>query len=307
MCKDKTLFVLRWFGSLALCLGLFGCCECPLQEEGNPVVVCNVREATITEFISTLDSATAIIDGAPTVVYTPVPEYSVHTFEFPADFSSSGELTTDEENFDPLEGKFEIIVAIDPNSFEVGGENFFAAIVDDTPANSDIVGDILVSGVLLPPPPAEAEATIRVYGKLAKHDSNFTSENSATYCAFAQGIIDRDELDDLRDNLREYGFNSPGLTGTQRTYDVIADFDSFVTLDSDGQRVDSPLAPLSNRMNLANRVNTSESIVDIEIRIGEVYYYEARNGLRFLFVITNIAERLDNPLKKRVSIMYVQL
>lgn len=267
----------------------FGSCnDCPLEE--SPTTVCEVREATITKFNPSLEEPTP-----PDTVWTPVAEYSIHTFLFPADKSNSGLLTNDSR----FEDNDQIIMAEkkfpDPN----GSGDLRAVIYDIFPFNSLMVGDLMVIDVTLDADPLLSEAQLRLYGKLFRMPEDFTSENADLFCEDYISNLDEDAISAFRDASTQYGASLPNAA--KHSYQE----SDIVVIDGNGETVQGVSPPVATANDLL--AEARDNAIDVTVSPGEVYYYKARNGQEFAVVIADISEGTFEPYKKRVTIMFTVL
>lgn len=271
----------------AIAIFLISCNDCPLEENDDPSLDCKVREATITKFNPSLVERTAqAADGTDSTYYVPVPEYSIHTLEFPMSQSSSGALPNDER----FEDKEEIVIARVPFADK---SPYYAAILDIYPLNNIIRGDILVKNVA----DDLNSATIRVAGSLNKINDVFQSENADDFCDFIDQITNED-VEDLRDGASLYGRDlDVASRGTYVPNDVVV-VDENLNIVSD-----NPPALSQEDINSVIGI-AHDAAYDISVAPGDVFFYEAVNGRDLIFVIVDISEGRFDPQKKRVSIMF---
>lgn len=271
-----TLFI-----SLLLLFG--SCCDCPLEPNQNPIYDCLVREASITVFEPGL-----VVDNTtdpPTI--TPVPEYSIHTFQFPNDDNSSGLLTNDDRFAD----QENIVIASVPYS---NGEPYSVAILDDLPLNISIRGDILVVST----DPVGSTAQLRFAGRLARLPQTFNSENADQFCSYIDN--NTNVISDAADNASLYGAADPLAS--------INDFSaaSIEIINANGEVVTGEAgvpAPLLEDINQLRNI-TGGSGIDIQVEPGDAFYYEARNGKSFVVIVVDVFEGILSPFKRRVTIMF---
>lgn len=273
--------------SSIMLLFFMGCDDCPLDEEDNPQLNCQVREVTITEFNPRLEVRTIQLpDGSDSTYFVPVGEYSIHTFEFPIDQSNSGSLPNDQR----YEDNEEIVVAKVPFS---DGSPYYAAILDVYPLNSNMIGDIMVVNV------AEdlSYANIRVNGYLENINDRFESENADDFCDFIDAI-GSENVDDLRESASQYGEEVPGASQgdfTNAPIDVV---------DQNGRIITENPPVVSQEDANEVRALAEGKAFDIRVTPGDVFFYQARNSRSFIFVVADIKEGTFAPHKKRVTIMF---
>lgn len=262
-----------------------GCDDCPIKDKP-PIFLCEVREATITEFNPLLVRDTLITDS---VVYKPDPKYSVHTFEFPIDQRSSGSLPND----DRFKEQGFISVATTPSTLG----NYSIALIDFTPLNSDMVGDILVDSVYIhPTDPTQNRAYLMFYGHLARFPRDFTSENSREFCNFL-GTFSNEDLNNIRIDASQYGEKLPNAGS--KSYDINS---RFIAINERGLFDPSIVISLAEKQLLLS--NFKGKSIEVEVFPGHVYFYRARNGRQFALVISDIKAGTFPPNKNRVTIMF---
>lgn len=275
----KTIII---FASLIF---LASCDDCPIKDKP-PIFLCEVREATITEFNPLLVQDPNITDS---IVYVPDPKYSVHTFEFPIDEKSSGSLPNDER----FQEQGFIAVATKPS---ITG-NYKVALVDYTPLNSDMIGDILVDSVFInSADPSQNRAFLMFYGDLARFPRDFTSENSKEFCNFL-GTFNSSDLNNIRIDASKYGESLPNAGS--KTYDINS---NFVAINENGRFDVNINISLADKQSLLADFKGKSILV--EVRPGQVYFYRARNGKQFALVISDIKTGTFPPNKNRVTIMF---
>lgn len=264
---------------------LISCDDCPIKDKP-PVFLCEVREATITEFNPMLIQDLTIVDS---VVYKPDPKYSVHTFEFPIDQTSSGSLPNDER----FKEQGFIALATIPSS----NNNYSVALVDFTPLNSNMIGDILVDSVFIhPTDPNQNKAFLMFYGYLARFPRNFTSDNSQEFCNYL-GTYTNDELNNIRIDASQYGERLPNAGA--KIYDINS---RFVAINESGQFDFNRTITLEDKQALLKDFKGKS--IEVVVSPGEVYFYRARNGRQFAVVISDIKTGTFPPNKNRVTIMF---
>lgn len=280
-----------YMAAIAYIATIYGCGDCILESTAFP---CRIREATVTRFDPRL-----ILQPDSSLV--PVPTYSIHTFTFPNDNTSSGLLSND-TRYDQNSYTDQFIV-IDEGTFEVAGFVYTAKLVSFQPPNSLTVGDMMVIGLSLDSVPSVAY--LRFRGSLARFPNDFYSEDAFKFC---------DEyLKDYRDQVDEdysriagraslYGGSLPNAARTDYTEDNIIVTDEFGYDVSALRKQDIP-TDLRNR--LLN--NQSAFSVDLKVMPGEVYYYKAINGKEFAVIIADIREGTFEPFLKRVTLKFSEL
>jgi hypothetical protein len=271
---------------LAIIVLIQACADCPVTQ--SPQNECNVRDATITLFnprLIKLNDTTLV----------PVPEYSIQTFQFPGDNSSSGSLPNDER----FEKAQQIVVA--RQSFKgPNNEDLFAVIYDVYPLNSEIAGDIMVDSVTIDESSATGStAWLRFYGTLGRFPKDFNSEDANAFCETYLKSFTSSDLDNIRKNSSQYGKSLPN--SRMQTYSAV----DIVVLDSKDKPVTGVTVPADVQVKLLSSV--SSTAVDIIVRPGEVYLYKARNGSEFAVVIADIRRGTFPPYIKRVSIKFSKI
>lgn len=273
----KKMFALgAW--SIIMIISMSSCCDCPLDPYEEPII-CKVREVTVTVFnpgITKVDDTT----------FVPVPEYSIHTYQFPNNDENSGSLPNDERFSD----REQIPIAFQ----SMDGTSYFAAIMDRYPINADLKGDMMVISA----DPVTLSAVLRFKGSLLKLNNKFMSENATQFCEFINE--EKDEIDEAKLDLILYG---KGLPGT----DIISYNSSNIdVIDANGRVVtNEPGVPFpQNDIITILLENVNEKAVNILVEIGDVFIYQAINGKLFVFVIADVKEGTFDPQKRRVSIMF---
>ncbi len=278
-------------------------CDPPTQTRTYAQVsACNVREATITEFHPDLLRDTILVNQEiDRIDQQPDTLYSIHVFEFPASQQQTGNLPNDSRFVNTDE------IAVAKEAFSVGGLNFFAAVMDRLPANEDLSGDLLVSSVNLNNVGGNT-ATLRFFGDLQRHSDNVNflpvdNEVALDFCNYVRDIPSA-RLDDLSANAERFGLTDAGSTIS--SYSAA----SMAVLDEECSRlapsVTVPTIPAALQTEVLRLAN-EKSAVDIEVRIGDVFFYRARNGREFIMAIVDIRAGTLPPDKERVTIMFNEI
>lgn len=280
-----------------------GCCpdgDCPCSNEEVSEFQCAPREGTITQFNAGLeDDPEVITDPQYTVNYTPVPEYSIHTFEFPFNPLSSGSLPND-QRFTANNGIQYIPIATLPvDDFGIDA-NLSYAVIDSKPSNNLMNGDLLVDSIHIESG-QDPYAFIKVRGSFTGVSERinpsvdappqFLSESSADMCEYMQSNIDDDNIDilGLRENLSEYGEDA--VDGNNNSIAVIENYflaqnENSVVLNSRGQIV----VDENGNINPYTVVPDSKFETELENIRGALIanFSEARNKLNELLNNKNI-------------------
>jgi hypothetical protein len=272
----------------SLLITINSCNDCPL--ENSPTTVCEVREATITLFNPSLEDPTP-----PDTVRLPVPEYSIHTFLFPIDKSNSGTLTNDSR----FEDNEQLIVAQQAFPNPLGTGDLLAVIYDIFPFNSLMVGDLMVVRVRLNSDPSLREADLRFNGYLQRMPEDFMSENADEFCENYIKDLTQDDIEGFRSSASQWGAALPNA--------VFHDYEpsDITVIDNSGNTVPGVTPPVVTINELLAKVQ--DNAVDITVKLGQVYYYRARNNKEFAVVIADIKEGTFEPNKRRVTIMFTAL
>jgi hypothetical protein len=280
--------------ALAGVIAALSSCGCPeFNTEPNPDP--SVREATITEFNPDFTTPTNI--GGDTIA-TPVDQYSIHTFLFPNNVSSSGSLPNDTR----VAGGKEIVLAETKYDRTVNNatEQITAQLVVNRPTNDTLVGDIMVSFVE-PNGAAPARfARLRFYGSLGKYIDPL---NSASAKDFANYLIQKkSETEGFSggSGVTRYGLDAPRVNSTTGNVTI------FRAVRPNGDTIPTSEIPANIQAELISKTD-NESYVEIEVRIGEVYYYRARNGIEFGVLIEDIRQGSIAPNLNRVTIKFAEL
>jgi len=267
------------------------CGDCDLVGTTYP---CRVREGTVPLFEPSLFVDT---DGNITMV----PRYNNQTFLFPIDNTSSGTLTND--NRYETDSYLDQFLILDQRLWtDTGtGEVLRAQLINQFPPNPIMVGDAMVVSVAND----HSYALIRFYGNVARFPQRFLFEDAFRFC---------------NQYLKEY----KDVTGDTE-FKMIA---SQATRYGVGIRYNNP-TPIENSIRILNNANqdvTSQYLnvipqnllldlgrervvvgVDVQVTVGDVLYYRARNGKEFAVIISNIFEGSLDPNIQRVTIRFSEL
>ncbi len=275
---------------LIIAAGTYSCGDCGLQTADYP---CNVREATITKFDPRL-----VLEGDS--LLTPVPTYSIHTFMFPGDNSSSGVLLND-TRFEQGDYTAQFIT-IAEDKVVLADETLYVRLVSYHPTNDQMKGDLIVidmDSVAVPP-----TATLRFSGDLAKFPDDFRSEDAYKFCQeyLPQYRENDDDYSGIASQASEYGGALPNAVDAQFTRDNI------LIVNSLGDDVTQQYIDQIDPLIIDDLLATQEAdAVNVLVRPGEVYYYKAANGKEFAVVIADIRQGTFEPFLKRVTIKFSEL
>lgn len=342
----KKIIYYIFFATLSLMM-LFAVqsCECPCDEEVVQEFVCQPRDITINEFIPDLlpvDLNDVIINNETNVIesinYNPVDSFSIHTFKFPDDMSTSGSLPND-PRFQSDQGIAYLPVAKVAVNKVGPSIPFFVAFLSNTPTNDDMVGDILVEDIDLQSNPADPLASLKFAGSLYRISQRaMPSESSREFCEYLEDNNLSDEgrvMNEYRPNLSEYGeaygitnnfnYNEDDLVILNQNNQVVAAWNG-ATWDFRSEIINGTQYYFLNentRDNLINDFNAidrekaveelqamlaDKSDVTVEVGLGDIFFYRAVNGRDFIMTIINISQKqLGNAYKKRISIMFNEI
>lgn len=270
---------------LAISVIVGSCCgDCPLNPTKDLKLECQVRSATINEFNPGLQRQDTVL--------VPVPEYSIASFQFPADKNNSGFLPNDER----FTG--DSVIAVRELQYS-SNPNLFIAVYDTYPSNDNIAGDFLVSAVNL----AGNTAELRFRGYLQRFNQTFKSEDATKYCQFLQNNTDA-----LKQALADVKLYGNGVSGSRdaSSYTV----KDIVIYDGKGNKYalgDPNVVQPSQTYIDQLLADSQNSGIAVTVQPGDVFVYRAVNGKSFAFVVVDINQGTFEPRKKRVSIMFNSL
>ena len=259
---------------------LNSCCDCSVSPISNPEFECLVREATVTQFNAELIN----VDGE----LTPGTNYAIHNFVFPNSKYLSGTLVNDERFAKTGESIVSYLNYSNKQPYKI-------AILDNSPLNSTMIGDLLVLDVNT----IDTTAELKLKGELALIDNGFLTDNASLFCAYIEASSDF--IADARTNLSLYGRNLQNSfvprTYNQNNISILNKQNENVT----GQQgVPAPVqADVTKLLELVNSNN-----VAIRVRAGDVYLYKSIAGDYFIILISDINTGILPPQKGRVSIMF---
>lgn len=289
MTKFKIFSLLVFVASLAF----VSSCDCPLEPTTSYALICAPREATITKFDAKFTESYFDNNGDGTtdsIGYTPVETFSIHSFLFPSDKKFSGS-TPNDSRF--TENQNLAIKSLIYQLKTYNNTKVVAGVYDTIPDNESIQGDFLVSQVI------GNSAKIRVRGKIAKASRNLATEGSNDFCTTFSSFT-QTELNLLRTNSVKYG-------GSQKANFTIADIQLKNTL---GFSVTDPLAIAAFNTEYANTFLAEANKLyaqDVDVKIGDMFYYQSVNGREFIFAVTDIRTATLSPFKSRLTIMFNEL
>lgn len=277
-----------WFAGMIGVAAVLSSCGCPeFNTEPNPDP--SVREATITEFNPNFTTPTGV--GGDTIS-VPVPQYSVHTFQFPNNIASSGSLPNDNR----LSGGRKLVLG--EQDTIIDNERYTVQLVSNIPTNESLIGDILVSQVTnVTGAPGDRRARLRIYGSMGQYSDDLNSASAGDFATYLRRTDVKGETEDFGtgQGVRRYGTTN-AVKLDMSDIRVVRASDSINTVDPRLQGIADRLL----NMNIA-------SIYEIEVKIGEVYYYRARNGIEFGVLIEDIRQGSIAPNLNRVTIKFAEL
>lgn len=287
--KKKIYFEVLLAAAL-LAIGLSSCGDCDLLTAEYP---CRIREATITKFDPRL-----ILEPDSSVF--PVPTYSIHTFTFPFDNSSSGYLQND-VRFDQGDILSQYVVIAEEET-EMDGRDLKVQLVSYYPTNPIMVGDVMVIGLDSAARPMTAD--LRFYGSLARFPDDFESEDAYRFCEeYLTNYRETDEdYEEIGSQTSLYGENLPNAVTRSFTRDDI------IVIDEKGRDVSVTYRPRVSQLIVDDLLNhANSSAVDLRVTAGEVYFYRARNNKEFAVIIADIRQGSFEPYLRRVTIKFSEL
>lgn len=303
---------------------------------------CSPREVTLSEFKPQIETtktellpANSTFLTANSIIYYPTNNYYIQSFTFPKAQYNSGLLSADEN--------YRLEIGISKNSvlkyplsmFDISSD-YYVAILDSLPINSEIKGDIVVKELNIDATNIlNSYAIIRVKGEIAHYDNDLFSESSTDFCSYIstefytpENEINKGEVISLRNKLSEYGKNLPQCQKVAYNQDNISilnsenkqlynfddnkiQWESFTGKKAQYDEFLEILPIIQNSQTIITNGILSQkyNVYEIKIKIGEVYLYRSTAGRDYLMAMTNIEER-DSPLtksKKRMTIMYNEL
>jgi hypothetical protein len=259
-----------------LCLVLGLSCTCP-ELQPDPFADIRVREATITQFDPRWDQQQN----------TPVPTYSIHTFLFPSTPNSSGSLPNDDRI------AFGRLLVLAQQSFTANGQTYTAQATTVRPPNWAMEGDWMV--VEVDPTSNPPEAWIRVAGWLAPLPDPLLSASAEDFVNYLRARLA--QLNAAAQAASRFG---AALPNSRTLADVL-----LRVVDAQGNDVTGTVAVPPEVQQLLS--SALQPAVDIRVRIGDVYYYRAKNGSEFAVLIEDIRPGTLAPNLNRVTIKFAQV
>lgn len=282
----KKIYLLVLFSILLL----NSCSECPITE-APPIFVCETRIVTMEKFNPnfTIVSDKAVLDS----------DYNISIYQFPDNSSSSGSFPNDSR----FEGN--AVVALASFPFAFNDSIYYANIMDSYPTNEQLMGDFLVQDVNVTSNPPIAN--IRIFGSIALFSQGLFTEDSQKFCDFVEQ--NNKQIQNSFKNFTEenrFGKNQVGII--QNTYTV----NNIIITDNNGKIVGTAGTPSvpTPPQDVINKLNDAANKLvsfDLPVIPGNVYTYIAKNGKRFVIVITEIRQTNITPFRKRVSMMLYPL
>jgi hypothetical protein len=271
---------------LATMAVLLSSCGCPELTTG-PIQDPRVYNQTITEFNAGWNPPADPLD--PTDPGTPVARFSISTFEFPANSASSGNFPND-PRFSNGRG-----IVLDTEPFKDNAKSYRAELVNRSPSNDLLQGDVMVVSVDLASNPHTAH--LRFSGNLFRFPDVLPSGSATAFIDYIKQYAHTEEqLQALRGEALPYGLTI--ATTSPAKLDTIV-------VDSLGREVTGIAIPNDTR----SKLSTSQVSIyyDVTVEIGQVYYYIAKNGVEFAVHIEDIFEGSLAPNQRRITIKFAAL
>ncbi|HYF02723.1 MAG TPA: hypothetical protein VEC36_05060, partial [Patescibacteria group bacterium] len=204
---------------------------------------------------------------------------------------SSGNLPNDNR----VRGGEKVVLASRDTVIE--GKRYTVQLASNIPTNTSLIGDMLVSQVTDAQNPADRRARIRFFGSLGQYNPGLLSASAGEFANYLRraNIKTQTESFGAGTGVIQYGT----ANGTRLTTNDIQ------IVHPDGiTRPFDPIFTITANDLLALPVAT---VYEIEVRIGEVYYYRARNGIEFGMLIEDIRQGSITPNLNRVTIKFAEL
>lgn len=282
----KNIQVLSLVGVVAA----LSSCGCPeFNTEPNPDP--SVLEATITEFNPDFTVPSGV--GSDTVA-VPVPQYSVITFAFPITSNIAGILYADPR----IDQKQNFV--LNEERFQHSDNKFYTAqLLTSRPPNDSLVGDLLISQVINVDAIdfTQRSAKIRLAGIVGIYNrpwpGSASSEEFANYLK-TDAVKQQSERFHQGNGVSPHGEALPNFS-------IVSDIGTARVVDDNGNEVSIPVpADIQQRF---SEITAGE----LEVRIGEVYFYRATNGIEFAVLIEDILKGSQSPNKRQVKIQFAVL
>jgi hypothetical protein len=292
--KINILFV------IAFSILLSSCCDCELE----PVLTirCFPREATATVFDPS--GTTQILkgsDGKDSLVFTPGAQFSIHQYKFPTSRASSGETPNDTRFVNASLTTLKEF----PFTRSTDNKKFVAKFVKNFPFNEDLVGDILVEAV----DTVANTATIRINGDILLIRSNYLEDNSSKFC---NDIVE--PLNQNQSQLKQFREQRVAFGNAAKANLTLSDLSFF---DENGGAINDPsmISTFQNSEKILkefeeylNSVNGIRTYGNMQVRLGEAYYYRSRsNGREYIFLISSVRSGSLPPYKRRMTILFTSI
>lgn len=256
------------------------CCDCSIEPVSNPDFECLVRETTITKFNAEMTDSAGI--------FKPDPYYSIHNFLFPDNKYLTGTLVNDER----FAKTGEIVVSqLDFSD----SQPYKAAILDNAPINSAMIGDLLVLDVNI----TDTTADLKFKGELGQITNDFLFDDASLFCDYIK--FNKDTINAMRQNLSLYG------SELQTSFSPKVYLENDISILNDANEnvtglANTPSALQIDITKLLNQVN-SENLA-VRVHPGDIFLYKSISGKYFVLLITDISLGILPPQKGRVSIMF---
>jgi hypothetical protein len=261
------------------CIALVTLASCYTPEPGDPTSVL-IREGTVAVFNSTLNA----------------PKFNIATFRFPASFGSSGSLPNDSRfNQGPWE--------FTESGFPI--PNYTTTYRFDQPPNAIQEGDFLIDTILIDNFNVNNSVVrIRMRGKFLRLNQFVPFDDAK---AFENWINAQKNVPNANALCEQYALQaiSYGETNNGSSFSIIATsldpLQPTYTYPSSwplSKGTGLPLPPF--RRSFGGDLDTYTT----DFRLGEVFYYEAVNGVKFYVLVANLREGILPPQLLRATFKF---
>ncbi len=268
---------------VALAMSLFSGCYTP--EPAGPSEPL-IREATLAEFNTIVTGPTKVPDA----------KFNISTYKFPSNMNSSGSLPNDYKYQD---GPWEFV----EENFPL--PDYTTVYTFNEPPNSLLVGDILVDSIYIDNLNAQnSTVSLRFKGKFARMTDNILTDQADTFAKWIKDFRDQNNADvvcrQLSVQAKPFGDISLGSLfsivatnpkGTPQTY-------TYPTNWPTATQIGRFLPPFKRV------ISDDLGSYSAQFKLGDIFYYEAENGVKFFVLVSNIRQGVLPPQLERVTFKF---
>lgn len=291
----KKLLLILLSASVFFCVSCSD--ECTIKTNYDMAEKCNTRIVSIEKFNANFTTKKGENGKMESKLDS---TYNIGMFKFPENESYSGSFPND-VNFEESTNTF--IAKLFFNN-----KRNYVAIKDIFPSNNDMPGDILVKDVIIDPA-ASNVAMLRINGYIVPLDLELHTEDSQVFCDFIRA--NRAKITQAIRGLELveaslYGQNLPNKIITEYSKLNFKIYDKNDIELGDVTSADVP-KPSPEELDNFKKMVEGKTGLDFPVKSGELFGYITKNGVRFVFLVSEIRKSSIHPFRERVSIIFQEI